>query len=55
MEDDDSLDLYQFMAEHNVCNSLGFDVQSTYDIYRQSNDFLQGKIESEDQKNSTGQ
>ena len=34
MEEDDSLDLYQFMAEHNFCNTLGIDIQNTYHIYK---------------------
>lgn len=36
------------MTEHNQCNSLGIDIQQTYEIYRASNEFLNGKAESED-------
>ncbi|CAK75715.1 unnamed protein product (macronuclear) [Paramecium tetraurelia] len=50
IDEDDSLELYQFMTEHNQCNSLGIDIQQTYEIYRASNDFLNGKAESEDQQ-----
>ena len=39
------MELYQFMSEHNVCNSLGIDVQKAYEIYKASNDFLLGKHE----------
>ncbi|KAM3132403.1 hypothetical protein pb186bvf_015503 [Paramecium bursaria] len=47
IDEDDSLDLYQFMTEHNQCNSLGIDIQNTYEIYRASNDFLHGKCEED--------
>ncbi|CAD8138311.1 unnamed protein product [Paramecium octaurelia] len=47
-DEDDSLDLYQFMAEHNYCNTLGIDIQNTYQIYKQSNDFLKGRIDVEE-------
>jgi hypothetical protein len=50
IEEDDSLELYPFIAEHNVCNSLGIDVQEAYEVYKSSNDFLLGK--SEDRKMS---
>ncbi|CAD8184014.1 unnamed protein product [Paramecium pentaurelia] len=45
IEEDDSLDLYQFMTERNQCNSLGIDIQNTYDVFRASHDFLFGKNE----------
>lgn len=45
MDEEDSLDLYQFMAEHNYCNTLGIDIQHTYHIYKQSKLFLSRKYE----------
>ncbi|CAD8062743.1 unnamed protein product [Paramecium sonneborni] len=50
IDEDDSLELYQFMTEHNQCNSLGIDIQQTYEIYRASNDFLNGKAEQEEKQ-----
>ncbi|CAD8060202.1 unnamed protein product [Paramecium sonneborni] len=50
MDEEDSLDLYQFMAEHNYCNTLGIDIQNTYHIFKQSKLFLSRKYELEDQK-----
>lgn len=47
LEEDDSLELYQFIAEHNVCNSLGINIQDAYEVYKQSNDFLSGKCSEE--------
>ncbi|CAD8150472.1 unnamed protein product [Paramecium pentaurelia] len=52
-DEDDSLDLYQFMAEHNYCNTLGIDIQNTYQIYKQSNDFLKGRIEVEESQQTS--
>ncbi|CAD8131855.1 unnamed protein product [Paramecium octaurelia] len=53
LDEDDSLDLYQFMAEHNYCNTLGIDIQNTYQIYKQSNDFLKGKIDVEESQQAS--
>ncbi|CAD8140578.1 unnamed protein product [Paramecium pentaurelia] len=53
LDEDDSLDLYQFMAEHNYCNTLGIDIQNTYQIYKQSNDFLKGRIEVEESQQAS--
>ncbi|CAD8143559.1 unnamed protein product [Paramecium octaurelia] len=50
MDEDDSLDLYQFMAEHNYCNTLGIDIQQTYHIYKQSKQFLSRKYDIDEQK-----
>ncbi|CAD8057353.1 unnamed protein product [Paramecium sonneborni] len=53
LDEDDSLDLYQFMAEHNYCNTIGIDIQNTYQIYKQSNDFLKGKLEIEESQQTS--
>ncbi|CAD8058354.1 unnamed protein product [Paramecium sonneborni] len=50
MDEEDSLDLYQFMVDHNCCNNLGIDIQNTYHIYKQSKLFLSRKYELDDQK-----
>lgn len=35
------------MTERNQCNSLGIDIQNTYDVFRASHDFLFGKTDDD--------
>ncbi|CAD8147240.1 unnamed protein product [Paramecium pentaurelia] len=50
MDEEDSLDLYQFMIEHNNCNTLDIDIQQIYHLYKKSKLFQRRHNESDEQK-----